>query len=402
MYDVIITGARVAGAPTAMLLARRGYKVLLVDRATFPSDTLSTHYIHQPGVAALKRWGVLDKVAASGCPAITEITMDLGPFSLTGWGPDSEGVLEAYSPRRTVLDKILVDAAAEAGAEVQEGFSVQELVWDGDRVTGIRGRTAAGAHVTANARIVVGADGMRSFVAKQVKAPTYNERPAQACYYYSYFSGMPEITTMYPREGRVSVHFPTNDGLSVVVVGWPNAEFQRVRGDIEGNFYSSLDEISSALGEMVRAGRREERWTGTADIPNFFRKPYGPGWALVGDAGYHKDPVTGYGITDSFRDAGYLADALDAGLGGAAPMEEALADYEHRRNEFAMPMYEFILGLASMEAPTPEMQQLFFALQGNDEGIRDLFGVIDGTVPMQQFFSEENLGRIMARAQQAA
>src|SRR5687768_497955 len=107
MYDVIITGARVAGAPTAMLLARRGYKVLLVDRATFPSDTLSTHYIHQPGVAALRRWGVLDKVAASGCPAITEITMDLGPFSLRGWGPDSEGVLEAYSPRRTVLDKIL-------------------------------------------------------------------------------------------------------------------------------------------------------------------------------------------------------------------------------------------------------------------------------------------------------
>jgi 2-polyprenyl-6-methoxyphenol hydroxylase-like FAD-dependent oxidoreductase len=401
MYDVIIAGARVAGAPTAMLLARQGYKVLLVDRATFPSDTLSTHYIHQPGVAALKRWGVLDRIVAAGTPAITGATLDLGPFSLQGWGPDAEGVIEAYCPRRTLLDKVLVDAAAEAGAEVREGFSIQELVWEDGRVTGIRGRSADGQTVTAHAKVVVGADGMRSMVAKQVDAPTYNERPALACYYYSYFSGLPGSTALYPREGRVAVTFPTNDGLSVVVAGWPNAEFHRVRADIEGNFYSTLDEISPALGEMVRAGRREERWTGTADIPNFFHKPYGPGWALVGDAGYHRDPVTGYGITDAFRDAGYLAEALDTGLSGAMAMDEALSGYERRRNEFAMPMYEFILGLASMQTP-PEMQQILGALQGNDEGIRDMWGVIDGTVPVQQFFSEENIGRIMARAQQAA
>lgn len=398
MYDVIVAGARVAGAPLAMLLACQGYKVLLVDRATFPSDTMSTHYIHQPGVAALQRWGLLDQVIASGCPAVTQATMDFGPFALTGWGPDAEGVSEVYCPRRTVLDKILVDAAAASGVEVEEGFAIQEVVWTDGHVSGVRGRAADGRSVTASAKVVVGADGMRSLVARQVDAPTYHERSALACYYYSYFSGLSGGLAFYPRDGAVAIRFPTNDGLTVVIAGWHNSAFHHVREDIAGNFYRTLDTISPALGEAVRAGKREERWTGTADLPNFFRKPYGSGWALVGDAGYHKDPITGYGITDAFRDAGYLAEALDAGLRGATPMEEALAGYERRRNEFAMPMYDLICQFAALEAPAPEMQQFFLKLQGNDEGIRDLFGTLDGTVPVPHFFSEENIGRIMARS----
>src|SRR5438046_273760 len=153
MYDAIVIGARCAGSPTAMLLAQKGYRVLLLDRAGFPSDTLSTHYIHQPGVARLKRWGLLDKVAASApgfasCPPTRQQVLDVGPFALVGTPPPFDGVAEGYAPRRKVLDQILVDAAVDAGAELREHFTVKELLTDGERITGIRGHAASGAEVT--------------------------------------------------------------------------------------------------------------------------------------------------------------------------------------------------------------------------------------------------------------
>src|SRR5262252_74108 len=114
MYDAIIVGARAAGSPTAMLLARKGHRVLLLDRAEFPSDTLSTHYIHQPGVARLARWGLLDQVVAGGCTPVREAIFDPGPFTLTGTPPPADGHADAYAPRRTVLDAILLEAAAKA------------------------------------------------------------------------------------------------------------------------------------------------------------------------------------------------------------------------------------------------------------------------------------------------
>src|SRR5689334_18114363 len=189
MYDAIVVGARVAGAPTAMLLARKGYRVLLLDRASFPSDTMSTHYIHQPGVAAMQRWGVLDKVTGSGCPPVTMGSFTFGPFTLAGFGPAVDGIAAAYVPRRIVLDKILVDAAVSAGAELREAFTVEELVQEHGRVSGIRGHAHNGASVTEAARVVIGADGLHSRVAAAVAAPRYNEKPALACYYYSYWSG---------------------------------------------------------------------------------------------------------------------------------------------------------------------------------------------------------------------
>lgn len=138
IYDAIVVGARCAGSPTAMLLARKGYRVLLVDKATFPSDIMSTHYIHQPGIAQLQRWGLLEKVIATNCPPISKGIFDLGPFALTGSPPRADGIAEGYCPRRTVLDKILVDAVVAAGAELREGFTVQEVLIDGQHVSGIR------------------------------------------------------------------------------------------------------------------------------------------------------------------------------------------------------------------------------------------------------------------------
>jgi 2-polyprenyl-6-methoxyphenol hydroxylase-like FAD-dependent oxidoreductase len=359
---------------------------------------MSTHFIHQPGVARLKRWGLLDKLAASNCPPVRGQRFDLGPFALVGTPPACDGVAESYCPRRYVLDTILVEAAVQAGAELREHFTVTELLMDGDRVRGVRGHAAGGATVDEEARMVVGADGLRSVVARGVRAPACNARPALTCAYYSYWSDLPlEGVELYPRPNRMIITGPTNDGQTIVVVFWPNAAFHEVRTDIEGHFMRSL-ECAPGFAERVRNGRRSERFSGTADLPFFFRKPYGRGWALVGDAGYYKDPITAQGISDAFRDADLLAGAIDAGLSGRQPIDEALAGYERRRNEAAMPMYEFTQQLAGLEPPPPHMQQLFAALHANQEQTNRFFGTIAGTVPIPEFFSPENLGRIVAEA----
>jgi flavin-dependent dehydrogenase len=397
MYDAIIVGARCAGAATALLLARGGYRVLLVDRATFPSDTLSTHYIHNTGAALLHNWGLLERVAATGCPPITRCTLDLGPLALTGTPPPAGEVAAAYAPRRTLLDTILVEAAVAAGAELRAGFALEGLLSADGVVTGIRGRGRDGA-IAERARIVIGADGLRSLVARAVAAPTYNERPALTCMYYAYWRDVP-ITgvEIYPRERRMLLAFPTNDGCAVVITVWPRGEFDIFRADVRGNYLRTL-ELAPPLAERVRDGRRESRVMGTADLPNFFRRPYGPGWALVGDAGFHKDPVLAQGIKDAFRDAALLAEAIDAGFSGRLPLTEALAGYERRRNEAVMPIYELTCQRASLAPPPPEMQRFLTALAGNQREIDRFWGVDAGTVPVQEFFSPEHIGRVLAEA----
>ncbi len=191
MYDVIVVGTRVAGAATAMLLARKGMSVLAVDRATFPSDTLSTHQVQLPGVAKLKQWGLLDRVLAAGTPATRQVRFDPGPAVLVGEYPEVDGVDALYSPRRTILDTILVDAARNAGAEIRERFVVEGLRSDGDRIVGIRGRAKGRPSVEERARVVVGADGKHSLVARTVGAAAYNEKPSRSLAYYTYWEGVP-------------------------------------------------------------------------------------------------------------------------------------------------------------------------------------------------------------------
>ena len=395
-YDAIIIGARCAGSSTALLLARKGYRVLLVDKATFPSDTMSTHYIHQPGVACLKRWGLLEKVKASNCPPIYGMMLDFGPVVLTGSPPPSPDVVEGYAPRRVVLDKILLDAAADAGAEVREGFVVQKIITNGDLITGIRGHPQGGSPVTAQAQTVIGADGLYSLVARTVQAPTYNEKPVQNCFYYSYWSGLPtENMEFYLSDRRAIVVIPTNDELVCILVAWTPEEFSEYRADIEGNFYKTLA-LAPHFAEHVHTGKREERYVGGAGVPNFFRKPYGPGWALVGDAGYHRDPATGQGITDAFWDAELLTEALDSGFSGQGSLDEALAVYEQKRNEAVGPIYEFVCQLASLAAPPPEQVQLLTALGKNQEETNRFIGTIAGTVPFPEFFAPENIQRIIS------
>jgi len=397
MYDAIVVGARCAGSPTAMLLARRGHRVLVVDRAGFPSDTLSTHYIHQSGVACLERWGLLPRIAAAGAPAIRNYTLDVGPFALQGTPPPIGDVGDAYSLRRTVLDQILVEAAADSGVEVRQGFPVDGLVTEGDRVTGIRSRGR-----TDHARIVVGADGLGSLVAREVGAPTYNDQGTLTCAYYTYWTGLEmDGVELYPRPGCMIVAAPTNDGKVVTIVLWPSADFHEVRSDIEGRFMQAL-ELAPGLAARVRRATRTERFRGTGRLPNFYRRPHGDGWALVGDAGYHKDPILALGISDAFRDAELLAHAIDGGLSGRAPLALALAEYEQRRNELSAHGFQTTVDFARLQPPPPEMQQLFAALRDNPRERDRLFGTFAGTVPPSEYFAPDNLAQVVGALPAAA
>ncbi len=399
MHDVIIVGARCAGSPAAMLLARRGYRVLLVDHAQFPSDTISTHILWPHGAETLGRWGLLSRLAATHLPPICRpMSFDVGPFALRGTVPDANDGHGGFCPRRTVLDQLLLEAATEAGAEVRTGFRVSELLRDGDRVTGIAGAAANGARVEQRARMVIGADGVHSFVAQRAGARSYDTHPVLACGYYSYFSGLdqPDIE-LFVRDGCAFGGAPTHDGLHLVMVNWPTSRFPVIRSDIERHVWVALDQ-APGFSARVRAARREEPWYGTAGVPNYFRTPFGPGWALVGDAAYCRDPMTAQGISDAFLDAESLVAAIDDGLSGRADLDRRLAEHEAARNERVRPMYEFTRQLAALVPPPPAMQQLFGALHGNQTATDAFFSAITGAISLRDFMSPDNLQRIVSSA----
>jgi 2-polyprenyl-6-methoxyphenol hydroxylase-like FAD-dependent oxidoreductase len=400
-YDAIVVGARCGGSPTAMLLARKGHRVLLLDKASFPSDTMSTHFVHPPGLAYLERWGLLKRLEDTGCPPVDTYSFDFGPVTVTGSPQPIDGIAHGYCPRRTVLDEILVDAAVESGVELRERFTVDELLASDGTVTGIRGHEQGGAEVTEHARVVIGADGKHSLVAKTVKPEQYNERSSHLAMYYAYWSGLPSegFETFIRAENRRGwACLPTHDDLTVVPFGWPVEEFQTNRKDIEGNFYKSM-ELAPEFAERIRAAKRETKFVGTAELPGYVRKPFGPGWALVGDAAYHKNPITAMGINDAFRDAELLANALDDDFSGRRPYEEGMSDYQRTRDKEAMPVYDFTDDFAMLQPPPPEMQQLIGAMQGNQDAMDAFVSVQAATLPAPEFFAPENVGRIMAEGQ---
>jgi len=395
--DAIVVGARCAGSPTAMLLARKGYRVLVVDRATFPSDTVSTHILHPLGVRALSKWGLLDRLAATGCPPIHTYAVDFGPLTLAGAPGTSEAPV-GCCPRRTILDKLLVDAAAQSGAEIREGFAVEEVLIENGRVIGIKGRSKHGGSIIERAKVVVGADGLGSFVAECVRPEHYDEKPRLLAGYYTYWSGLPMEGRFetYVRDRRAFAAVPTHHDLTMVIVGWPMAEFAENKKDIEGNYLKTID-LAPAFADRLRGAKREARFAGAA-VPNYFRKPYGPGWALVGDAGYNRDFITGQGIMDAFHDAELCAAALDNAFSGKQPFEAAMSEYQRTRDVRVKPMYEFTCMLATLEPPPPEMQQLFAAIHGNRKAMDDFARMNAGTISPAEFFAPENVNAMTAAA----
>ncbi|MBN1204775.1 MAG: NAD(P)/FAD-dependent oxidoreductase [Myxococcaceae bacterium] len=407
MFDAIIIGGRCAGSATALQLARKGHKVLVVDRSTFPSDVISTHFLWPHGTSYLNRWGLLDRVLAQ-TPSHTEIHLVNDGIPLAGTVPvellrqyfqqlhgDDTGVVQRYaSVRRLVLDKLLVDAAVEAGAEVREGFVVEELISEGDQVVGIRGRTRQGARVEERARVVVGADGRHSFVARTLKLPKYDERLKCTFAYWSYFSGFSLGTAHMHRRGRVSIAVvPTNFNQNMTLVFGPSEWFESFRRDVAGNFQRALDFVSPEIGERVRTqGKREERFYGTVDQAAFLRPLFGPGWVLVGDAGSSKDQCTATGMTHAFRDAELVSAALDAGLSGRQPLDVALKQYEsRRRSQSAAAYYDYVCTQAEMRPLRHDELQLFVVLRSNQEETNRFIATHGDIAPLSEFFQASNL-----------
>ena len=354
--DVVVVGARVAGSATAMLLARLGHDVVVVDQASLPSDTVSTHSIARSGVVQLQRWGLLEEVLDSGAPAIRQVTFHAGGESVSRTIKHKAGVDLLVAPRRYLLDTILATAAERAGAEVREGVTVTGVRRDGrGRVTGVDGRDRAGARVELDARVVVGADGLGSRVARSVDAAITQARPAGGAAQYAYYTGIPWAGFEFfvaPRS--FAGVFPTHHGQACIWVCTPAADARVVRrrtGTRAQAFGEQLRRAAPELAERLRPARRTSPVQGMLRQPNQLRQASGPGWALVGDAGYYRDAVTAYGISDAFHHAELLAVTLDQALGADAEEEAAaLAGYQRQRDQALREIFELTCRLAGFPA----------------------------------------------------
>ena len=288
------------------------------------------------------------------------------------------------------MDKVLVDAAVRAGAEVREGFTVEEILIEAGPVVGLRGHGKGGRSVVERARVVVGADGWNSLVARAVGAERYRAKPVLAHAFYTYWSGLPvDCFATYLRGDRGFAAIPTNNDLTLVLVGCPYAQASTFRRDLEAGYLAALGR-DPEFADRMRAATREERIVG-GGVPNFFRKPFGSGWVLVGDAGYTKDPVTAQGISDAFHSAEWCAAALDDALSDRRSFDAAMADYQQRRDQSALALYEFTTQLATLEPPAPELQQLLAGIAGNQEAMDAFVSVTAGTLSPADFFGRHGL-----------
>jgi flavin-dependent dehydrogenase len=341
-HDVVVVGARVAGAATAMLLARQGFDVALVDRADFPSDTLSTHGLARGAVVQLDRWDLLDEVLASGAPPVRSSAFVLPDVRIERRLKERAGFDFVLAPRRYILDAILLRAAEEAGATVQTGVSVTGTVTDpSGQVTGVTLRDRDDRMSTISARLVVGADGLRSRIARSVGARIIEERPSSSSLSYTYVAGLDaEGYEFHVGERAFAGLFPTHDGEANVWMCLPGDGARVSATDRESGYLSRLEAVAPSLAERVAAGRITAPIRTALELPNQVREAAGPGWALVGDAGAHRDPITGHGITDAFRDAELLARRAGHFLRGDLSEGDALAAYQFERNIALAPIFD--------------------------------------------------------------
>jgi flavin-dependent dehydrogenase len=345
-----------------MLLARLGHDVVVVDQASLPSDTVSTHSIARSGVVQLRRWGLLDEVLDSGAPAIRQVTFNAGSESVSRTIKDKAGVDLLIAPRRYVLDTLLATAAEHAGAEVRTGITVTGLQRDTHgRVLGVHGHDRAGTPVELGARWVIGADGLRSRVAGLVDAPVNQVGPAGGATQYAYYGGIAwSGIEFFVAERSFAGVFPTHDGQACIWVCTPAADAKAVRRRTrsrEEAFGELLERSAPQLAERLGQARRTSPVQGMLRQPNQLRQAFGPGWALVGDAGYYRDAITAYGISDAFRDAELLAVALDRALDGGGEETMALAAYQQQRDQALREIFELTCRLVAYP-PVPAFVEL--------------------------------------------
>ncbi len=341
--DVIVVGARVAGAATAMLLARAGLSVVLLDRERPGADTLSTHALMRGGVLQLLRWGLLDQLVAAGTPPIRETSFHYTTADIDVVIKPSAGVDALYAPRRTVLDPILVCAAEAAGVDVRFGNRVVAVSHDEGRVAGVVVRDAHGVHRLMGARLVIGADGRHSTIARLAAAPITHQARHTSAFSYGYFSGLQAsgYEWAYRPEGAAGF-IPTNDQLTCVFAGHTPSRIGRGGPAV---LQDVVAQASPGMGRRLRAATLESPVRTFTGEPGRLRRPWGAGWALVGDAGSWKDPISAHGLTDALRDAELLARAV---LGDLEGRTDAYRDYEVIRNRLTIPILEGSDEIAAM------------------------------------------------------
>ncbi|HEY5858493.1 MAG TPA: NAD(P)/FAD-dependent oxidoreductase [Aldersonia sp.] len=360
-YDAIVVGGRCAGAATAMLLARGGLRVLVVEAARPGTDTLSTHALMRGGVLQLHRWGLLDAVVAAGTPAIRSTEFAYGDELETVEIRSGDGISALRAPRRTVLDRLLLAAARTAGAEVRIPARVTRLLTDGSTVRGVEGiERGTGTRFRATAPLTIGADGRNSTIAQAVDAHFRRRGTACGAIVYGYFPGLPRDRYHWAyRPGVAAGVVPTGDGLACVWAGTAGARFARHRSaSLDTTFRSLLAEAAPELASSIGAVRHVGTLRAFPGRPGWIRDSAGPGWALVGDAAYFKDPITAHGITDALRDAQLLALAvLETPRGGRARLD-ALRDYERTRDRLSQPLFDVTERIASYHWDLVELREL--------------------------------------------
>jgi 2-polyprenyl-6-methoxyphenol hydroxylase-like FAD-dependent oxidoreductase len=357
-YDAIIVGARCAGAATGLLLARSGAKVLVIDRQGYGSDTMSTHALMRGAVVQLKRWGLITEIVAADTPAIRSTTFHYGSEAVCVTIKPEHGVECLFAPRRTVLDRLLVDAARQVGVEVRHSVALFELQFASNgRVVGVTLKDAGGSRMTIGADIVIGADGRQSTVAQLVNAQTYVEGGNASGIVFGYFDKLTrDGSHWYFAKNAAAGVIPTNSAHCVFAAVPAAQFFSTFRGDVRRGFLQVLEAICPELRADVERGTLIGRLRGFGGAPGFLRECHGPGWALVGDAGYFKDPLTAHGITDAFRDAELLSRAIVDGR------TRALAAYQSERDVLSLPLLRTTDAIAAFAWDLEEVKALHVEL----------------------------------------
>jgi flavin-dependent dehydrogenase len=393
-YDVIVVGARCAGSPLATLLARRGLRVCLLDRADFPSDSPSTHGIQPPGVKVLAELGVLDPLLEL-TPPITGGFLALDEFRV-----QKDGLVELLgSPmvnvRRVTLDAILAENAAAAGAELRTGTTVTGVIRAGGRVSGVE--TTAGP---LRAPLVVGADGARSTVARLVGATEYHRTAPRRAFVWSYYEGV-EVDQSRVWLGNIGdngfLASPTDAGLFLAAFVAPIERRQELRADRTGALEAGV-ELWPELGEVVATGRRAAPVQLMTNWHGFFRQATGPGWVLIGDAGHFKDPTPGQGISDALHQAETLAPTIERSLDRGS--ERPLRSWWRRRDRESMDMYWFAhqIGESSF---APLLSQTVNARLATDPELVDRFlRVLGRDLPASQLLTPPTVASVVAETLQ--